>query len=494
MSSPILLKQFEEFSLDHSAAQPVYLQLANAILALIKCGKLNAGQKLPSTRNIASILNVNRITVIKATADLEMQGWLTSAVGRGTFVADYIKDQELLNSGSKSAKFLMESGFDIPQMPYLSSVPLLKIPELHLDDGYPDPRLAPLKELYQSYRSQLTRSGLYHKFGSYADPAGSINYRVAISNYLNGARGFNTKAENIFSIRGTLMGINLVCNALIAPGDVVVSGVPGWRRFEHNILHSKARHIGIPVDENGLVVERLREICKKQRVRMVYVTPHHHYPTTVSLRMDRRLELLQLAAEYGFIILEDDYDFDFHYKHRPLLPLASMDENGMVIYCGSFSKSFSPAFRIGYLVAAENVITHLAKVRVLNDRQGDHIMDNAMADIISDGTIQRYLRKALPVYAHRRDLFCKLMNEELNGVVSFKVPDGGMSVWAVFDKSIDLNTLSEKAYRKGLLLSDGDINVYPDLNALRLGFASSSDDELIRSVELMKSILMSPLV
>jgi GntR family transcriptional regulator/MocR family aminotransferase len=250
-------------------------------------------------------------------------------------------------------------------------------------------------------------------------------------------------------------------------------------------------HIGIPVDEHGLVVDELRKICEQQPVRMVYVTPHHHYPTTVALRMDRRLELLRLANQYGFIIFEDDYDFDFHFKHRPLSPLASADENGMVIYCGSFSKSFSPAFRMGYLVAAENVIALLSRARILLDRQGDHILDNAMADLLNDGTIQRYLRRTLPVYEERRDHFSGLLEKELKGAVKFGVPEGGMSVWTIFDPAIDLTLLSENAFKKGLTISNGKTHVYPQFNAhaLRLGFASASMEELTKSVEILKEIV-----
>lgn len=492
MYSPILRELFECIVLDHHSVRPVYLQLADGILALIKTGTINPGQKLPGSRDVAAMLHINRITAAKAFRELEIQGWIESVVGRGTFVSSHIPEYEperLIESAVGNA--YKTAGFDLTPIDYLPSVNDIRIPELHLDDGYPDPRQAPLKELYRAYRNQLTRSGLYHKFGSYGNPAGSDYYRQTMSEYLNESRSLKTNPLNILSVRGTLMGINLVCSALIAAGDVVVSGVPGWRRVEHNLMHVRAEHIGIAVDEHGIVVDELREICKKKRVRLVYVTPHHHYPTTVPLRIDRRLELLRLAGEYGFIILEDDYDFDFHYKHRPLLPLASADGRGVVIYCGSFSKSFSPAFRMGYLVAAENVIAHLAKVRVLLDRQGDHILDHAMADMINDGTIQRYLRSVLPLYEHRRNLFCKLLREELPDLVSFRIPEGGMSVWTEFDRSVDLNSLVKRAYGKGLLLSDGNVNVYRnrDENTLRLGFASSTDHELIKSVGIIKGLV-----
>ncbi|WP_316744951.1 PLP-dependent aminotransferase family protein [Pedobacter antarcticus] len=490
MSSPIIVELFDNIHFEHPSERAVYLQLADAILSYIKAGKLRAGQKLPGSREVSLTLRINRGTVSKAYEELQMQGWLESIVGKGTFVSGHVPElrPEILVSYSTS-KSQFVSGFNINNQPYLNTSFQLTNTLLHLDDGFPDPKLAPLKELYRGYRSQLTRSGLYHKFGNYGHPDGSELYRQAISVYLNETRGLKTTANNILSVRGTVMGINLVCNALINPGDVVVAGIPGWNKAELNFVHAKARCIGIPVDEYGLVVDELKKICLKQKVRMVYVTPHHHYPTTVSMRIDRRLELLRLASEYGFIVFEDDYDYDFHYAHRPLLPLASADENGMVIYCGSFSKSFSPAFRMGYLVASENVIQHLGKVRVLLDRQGDHILDNAVAGLLDDGTIQRYLRKALAVYQERRDFFCSLLRTELNDVVSFNIPEGGMTVWTSFDPSIDLKVLAEKSLRKGLSISDGIKHQYPSYqtNAIRLGFASCSFDELEQSVGILKA-------
>jgi GntR family transcriptional regulator/MocR family aminotransferase len=491
MDSPIIKEIFSNIKLNPEDERAIYLQLSDKILILIKQGQLTTAQKLPSSRDVARLLNINRVTVVKAFDELQMQGWLESFVGRGTFVSSHIPEPEPkkidINATVNTQKV---AGFTLNEKQYLFNPYFVPTAEFHLDDGFPDPKLAPLTELYRAYRNQLTRSGLYQKFGSYSSPDGSGMYREALSNYLNDTRGLRTTSKNILSVRGTLMGINLACTALLNPGDVVVSGIPGWQRAEHNFLHAKAKHIGISVDEHGLVVDELKKICRQRKVRMVYVTPHHHYPTTVSLRIDRRLELLRLANEYGFIIFEDDYDFDFHYSHRPLLPLASADENGMVIYCGSFSKSFSPAFRMGYLAASENVIEHLANVRVLLDRQGDHILDNAMSELLNDGTVQRYLRKTLMVYEERRNHFCNLLQSELGNIVNFSIPDGGMTVWTEFDRSIDLEKTAKQAYIKGLYISDGKIHQYPtyNKNGIRLGFASSSIENLTKSVDILKGL------
>lgn len=226
---------------------------------------------------------------------------------------------------------------------------------------------------------------------------------------------------------------------------------------------------------------------------MVFVTSHHYYPTTMALRADRRIELLRLAEQYGFIIFEDDYDYDFHYLSKPLLPLASADKAGMVLYCGSFTKTISPAFRVGYLVASENVIRHLAQLRRIIDRQGDILLENAIAELLQNGIIQRYLRKSLRTYRQRRDVFCDLLKTHLGDYVQFQVPVGGMAVWTHFDPAIDLTTLSQKALQHDLYFSAGFRNdeMTPVLNATRLGFASSTPDELANCVEILRKLMCS---
>lgn len=491
MGSPIFNALFSGIRLNTSG-KAIYLQLADSIQAFIRSGKLPAGYKLPASRELAVLLNINRLTISKAYQELELQGWLESHVGKGTFVASHLPElQPTPLKATSVKKTLLVSGFGVNTKPYFNQGPVIVSGKYHLDDGFPDPALAPLKELYRAYRSQLTRGSLYNKYGSYSYPGGSFPFKKALSAHLNQTRGLRTTEDNILTVRGTVMAINLVCNGLIEPGDIIAAGIPGWGRAETNFIHAGAKLLGIPVDENGLIVDELKKICKRKKVRMVYVTPHHHYPTTVSLRMDRRLELLRLSEEYGFIIFEDDYDFDFHYKRKPLLPLASADEQGMVIYCGSFSKTFSPAFRLGYLAASQNVVEHLSRVRLILDRQGDHILENAMAELLNDGTIQRSLRKTVSVYQERRDHFCDLLTSHLSHAVEFNKPEGGMTVWTKFDKGINLEKLAALARKNDLFFSDGRSHQYPSFkeNATRLGFASSGKDELDQSVLILKKLI-----
>ncbi|MDN3582295.1 PLP-dependent aminotransferase family protein [Mucilaginibacter flavus] len=390
--------------LDKEAASPVYLQLTNQLTNFIKTGILIAGYRLPSTRQLAEQLNVHRKTVTRAYEDLLAQGWLESYAGSGTFVAANLPLIKPKTIAINEADTVVKAGFAIKSPVHLQrAVANLNIP-LHLDDGFPDTRIAPVQDISRAYRTQLLTGNPYVRLG-YGDTRGSEWLRNELATYLNATRGLRATPANILVVRGTIMGLNLCCTGLLEPGDTVVTANPGWLGAEANFLQAGARLLKIGVDEYGLNIDELEALCQKQTVRLVYVTSHHHYPTTVALRADRRVNLLALSRKYGFIIFEDDYDYDFHYENKPLMPLASADDAGMVIYCGSFSKTLSPAIRVGYLVASENVIEHLASLRRIIDRQGDTLLENGMAELLQSGIIQRHLRKSLRLYRQRRDLF-----------------------------------------------------------------------------------------
>ncbi|WP_254560905.1 aminotransferase-like domain-containing protein [Dyadobacter diqingensis] len=479
--------------IDKSDRQPVYLQIANQLTDLIRTGIMQSGYQLLSSRQLAEAMDIHRKTVVRAYDELLAQGWLESRAGSGTYVATHfpeIKPQPISNGGKEIPNTKKIAGFSFEDKPYLRRAVLKSMTSLRLDDGFPDPRLAPLEELSRAYRTQLLTGNSYVKLG-YGDTFGAQWLRQELSAYLNETRALKTLPENVLITRGTVMGLHLACTGLLKKGDNVALGELSWSSARMNFIQAGANIFDIPSDEYGIKVDAIEAICQKQPLRLLYVTSHHHYPTTVALRADRRLQLLALSEKYGFIIFEDDYDYDFHYLSKPLLPLAGADRAGMLLYCGSFTKTISPAFRVGYLVGSENVINHLAQIRRIIDRQGDNMLENAMAELLQNGIIQRHLRKSLRTYRQRRDFFCDLLKSELGNYLDFQIPDGGMAVWTRFDPKIDLGTLSQKAHQKDLYFSDGaDSNTLsPKLNSTRLGFASSTQDELEQSVGIIKKLL-----
>jgi GntR family transcriptional regulator/MocR family aminotransferase len=283
------------------------------------------------------------------------------------------------------------------------------------------------------------------------------------------------------------MSIYLAAALLIRPGDRVIVGASNYRYADLCFEHLGATLVRVPVDDQGIDVQAVAALCRKTKIRMLYIVPHHHHPTTVTLSAERRMQLLDLIREQHLPVIEDDYDYDFHYASGPILPLASGDHGGNVLYIGSLTKSLALSIRIGFLVAPSVFIEEAARLRRLMDLRGDNIIEEALASLLDSGDIDRYLKKTNKLYRERRDVFCDLLSAQLDGVIHFKKPDGGMAVWAVFPKKIDLPALSAKASSLGLLINDGSAYRFEGgENGIRMGFASLNEVESREAVRLLR--------
>lgn len=472
---------------------PIYLQIANQIVCQIKESHVQPGARLPGSRAMSDLLEVHRKTVVAAYEDLEAQGWIEIHPSKGAFVNTKLPEKapERLAKSTLKMGFPANTGFEVK--PYRNihdpTTPPLGIIGLH--DG-PDLRLVPTKLISQTYKSILTRK-THIPHLRYYEVEGNHNLRAALSEHLNESRGLQTTPENIFITRGSQMAIFLAAMALLSPGDVVVGGDPGYYYAERVFTHFGAKLVRVPVDQHGLRTDLVKKICESECVRMLYITPHHHFPTTVTLSAERRMELLDLANKCQFAILEDDYDYDFHYESSPLLPLASADSNGMVVYLGSMSKTFAQFLRIGFLVAPTNLLKEIGKIRQFIDVQGDYAMEQTISELFKMGEIKRHMKKALKIYKQRRDHFCELMGDQLGERVQFKKPEGGMSLWAEFNPKFPLTEVSAAARTKGLAMSNGRIyNKSSDLNwnACRLGFAGLNFEEQEFAVDVLRKIMV----
>jgi len=445
---------------------------------------------------MANQLNVHRNTVIKSYEELESQGWITAIPAKGNFINETlpkvkpVTEREAITNKLETSRFTMNSAHSLQDLGILRS----KNYDLHFDDGCPDIRIAPIKAYSKHYKS-LLNSKSKHKFEYSWNLSGHDSLKHALLQFLSETRGINVSSENILITRGSLMGFYLFFKNLLAPNDNVIVAKLNYQPVNQIIKDFKGNLIEVNIDDDGIDVDEIEEICKKKKISAVYVIPHHHHPTTVSLSCARRMKLLMLAKTYNFAIVEDDYDFDFHYKSSPILPLMSSDEHGSVVYAGSFSKSLAPAFRVGYLVAPKNVIENLTHSRRYIDRQGDMLAEQALAMMIEEGELKRHLRKALVTYKNRRDICCELLSTHLKNVVDFKIPHGGLTVWTKFDKNIDLDNLVVQAAKRGLFMVNP--NVYnpknENIHTTRLGFASMNESELEQSVSILKLIINSKL-
>jgi GntR family transcriptional regulator / MocR family aminotransferase len=287
------------------------------------------------------------------------------------------------------------------------------------------------------------------------------------------------------------MALYLTACTLVEPGDHIAVEDPGyspaWKTFEQ----AGARLVPIKTDDGGICIEDMEKVCLCTKIKAVYVTPHHQFPTTVTLKIDRRLKLIELSNRFGFAIIEDDYDHEFHFASKSLLPLASYDNAPNVIYISSLSKIVAPAVRIGYVLAPEAFINQMAAIRKMIDVQGDNVMEHAIAELMEDGAIGRHARRAYKVYAERRNLMEEMLNEYLGDKVSFTKPDGGLSFWVRLHKAANTEQLAARLLKKGVSVMPTESFSFSGtpLNALRLGYASLTAQELKDGLTIISKAL-----
>ncbi|MDE1206692.1 PLP-dependent aminotransferase family protein [Tenacibaculum larymnensis] len=475
--------------LNKSLKEPLYLQLANQFILLIREGKLSPGTKLVGSRTLADLLQVHRKTVVACYEELLLQGWVESIPKKGTFVNNSLPlvQKVALADTIKTTKN-ENSGFNFYQNNHLLEKKAEKREEvLYINDGTSDTRLTPTEEIARIYRKIASKKSIY-TFLDYNSTHGNIKLREVLAMYLNSSRGLKITKDNILITRGSQMGMWLSTQLLLKENDVIIVGETNYSSADITFQHQKAQIKRISVDENGIVVEQIERICKEQPIKAVYVTSHHHHPTTVTLSAERRIHLLNLAQKYNFAIIEDDYDYDFNYNHAPILPLASHDTSGNVIYIGSVCKTVAPVFRIGYLVASEDFVNEAAKLRGYIDRQGDALLELTFAEFIKSGDLDRHIRKLMRIYLQRRDLFCRLLKKELDGYFQFEVPKGGMAIWVQLNKQYSWNEVAKEARKYQLEIGEWQRYGLANKkhNAIRIGFASYNDNEIKLLIERLK--------
>jgi GntR family transcriptional regulator/MocR family aminotransferase len=485
-----------QIALARDLAMPAYLQIAHALIDAIRRGGLASGSALPGTRELAARIGVNRKTVQQSYDELVAQGWLTTEATRGTFVSAALPlVPDATQAGATRprpgyAPCPKEAEFTLRRIAPDLPVSLPPPGTLVFDDGTPDTRLMPAELVARAYRRALLQSARHNRLG-YGDSRGSLSLRQAVAEMLRTDRGLDCTADNICITRGSQMGIFLVARLLAQTGDSVAIESISYPPAREAFIAAGARILSIDIDDQGMQLDRLEALCRQAAVRAVYVTPHHHFPTTVVLPPERRIRLLALAEQFGFVIVEDDYDHEFHFSHRPMLPLASTHGWGKLIYIGSLSKLLSPSLRIGYLVAAESVVTRAAAEIMIIDRQGDPVMEAMAAEIMTAGVLKRHARKVLRIYAERRECLAAALQQELGDAVAFSLPPGGLALWVNFAPHIDLPALAAAGLKAGVGITPGQAFAAngDKIQGARLGFGSLDEGELREAVRRLKQAL-----
>ncbi len=466
-------------NIDKKSKQAIYIQLANQLIPLMKTGVLTPNTKLPSSRTMAEMVGLHRKTIVACYDELLIQGWLVSKPKQGTYVHAELPLLKPRTLESSHQPIPNKTGFSF----YKKDQSNRTLPPRHddityINDGVTDVRLTPIQEIGQLYRS-VCNSQLVTRHLDYGSTLGNLELREVLVKYLNETRGIKLTIENIMITRGSQHGIYLATQLLVQSDDIVLAGTTNYISADYTFVNAGAKIMRVPVDEYGINTKAVEKVCQQKKVRAIYVTSHHHHPTTKTMSAERRLHLLNLAQAYQFAIIEDDYDYDFHYNQAPILPLMSHDIHGQVIYIGSLCKTVAPTFRVGYMIAAKDFVTEASNLRRYIDRQGDPLLELTFAKFIQSGSLNRHINKTLKVYRKRRDLFVDQLNE-LKEFFEFDIPAGGMAFWLRLKRPYTWDQVATRARNHKLEIGEWqryDLNNNGH-NAIRLGFATYNEEEI----------------
>jgi GntR family transcriptional regulator/MocR family aminotransferase len=389
--------------LDPKNKMHLQMQIYEQIAAGIREGRLKPGGILPSSRDLSKRLGVSRNTVSEAYEKLVADGYISTAPARGTFVSNTVPEDAM----STGARPLLERAEPISS---------INLPLPYTGRGYPGLYVAPDAQIRidfrygrsdaQSFPAKIWRrllleclGGASERISQYNDPTGLPELRQLIAGYLGPSRGMSVTAENIIIVGGFQQGISLAAHLMVGVNTPVVMEAPCYRGAAFLFETYGGKVIPVPVDEFGIDVDRL----PNHRVKLIYVTPSHQFPTGVTMSLERRMALLDWAARSGAYILEADIDSDFRYEGSLLPSLQSLDRHGCVIYLNSYSRSLGPGLRLGYMVVPSDLLRAATTLKALIDNGSPWLEQATLAQFIRNGSLVNHLKRLRNTYQCRRD-------------------------------------------------------------------------------------------
>ncbi|MDQ6738208.1 MAG: PLP-dependent aminotransferase family protein [Gemmatimonadota bacterium] len=457
---------------DNSLDAPLWRQIYDQLRDAIVSGRLATGTKLPASRVLGKDLVVSRNSVNAAYEQLRAEGYLEQRQRLGSFVASVIPDvaarpqsrpvdvpearaaaqlqkppqaqqppQRHANLSSTGAVFV-RAAERLSQSRQLSdwATPLA------FRIGDPATDAFPLA-LWSRLVARRWRTGQVPL--GYSDPAGAIELRRAIAEYLNTSRGVRCEPEQVFIASGTQQALDLAMRLVLSPGDPVWVENPGYPGARSAVEGAGATVVPVSVDDEGLSVEHGIRLCPN--ARGVYVTPSHQFPLGAVMSVTRRLALLRWAAEADAWIFEDDYDSEFRYASRPLPSLQGLDEHGRVIYTGTFSKTLFPALRLAYVVSPPSLVDAFQAACILGGRYAPTDGQLVVTDFINEGHFERHLRRMRALYASRQHALLDCVRDFLADSLDVAPSAAGLHLVAwLKDPQFDARQVSARAADAGV--------------------------------------------
>lgn len=465
--------------LDRASPTPLRHQIYEEWRREILSGRFSPGDRVPSTRELAGALGVSRSTVSEAWEQLIAEGYLEAARGSGTFVCRELPDKLLApgrrpgtGARDEARVKLSRYGAGLNQdFRRPAAVPgVIRFPP-----GIPDRDHFPFA-LWRSLLVRHLRDAPPAVFDYAESSAGHPRLRSEIAAYVARMRAVRCTPEQVIVVNGSQQALDLCARLFIDPGDPVVVEDPGYPGARRAFQAHGARLLPLAIDADGIAIRRLSQLAG-----LVYVTPSHQFPTGIEMSLARRLELIQWAHTFDAVIVEDDYSSEYRYSGPPLPSLQGLSGRVPVIYIGTFSKVMFPGLRIGYVIAPRSLTARFERAKWLADRHSAVLEQCALADFLSEGHLDRHIRRMRRLYALRRQVLIESLRRHFGNQVKVSGAEAGMHAMVRFE---DQRIMSRAAQNKVQLVSaDGYYLTRPPGQEVLMGFSAIGERTIREGVK-----------
>lgn len=470
---------------DRTSPVPLYRQITEFIRQKIKTGEWPLGSKIPTERQLAALLGVNRSTVVTAYSELAADGLIEGNSGSGTRVIN--------NTWAVMAATALpdwdtytRSGLFRPNLPIVQEINRTESDDqlIHLGTAGPPPELYP-RELLQSILGELPE-----KMGSlgYEEPKGLYHLREQVCAYAR-SRGIEATPSSVLIVSGALQAFQLISIGLLKKGAAVLAESPSFIQSLFVFQSAGTRLVGLPLDEEGLQTEALADKANEWKGGILYTNPCFHNPTGIVMSERRREQLLAICQERQLPIIEDDVYRDLWLDEQPPLPLKARDQHGLILYLGSMSKCFGPGLRIGWLIGPEPVINRLADLKMQLDYGASSLSQWLVAECLKGGWYELHLQRTRELLRKRREAAVQALQRYMNGLATWTLPGGGFFIWLRLQKPLSLRLLFEHALSGGVLLYPGNIYEHSDQRHIRLSYGYASGEQLEEGIKRLAGFI-----
>lgn len=470
---------------DKNKVTPVYKQIIQYVCDRVASGEWVIGARLPSQRTMAKLFNVNRSTISIAIDELTSYGIISGKSGAGTQIVS--NTWALMLPTKPSWKKLISSGYFQENNHRLQQINQLEFePNIaRLGTGELDLRLFPQKmwtEVLQKMSTEITSLG-------YAEPLGILELREAIVEHMR-QFGINVSTENILVTSGALQALQLIASCMLKEGSTVFTEAPTYLKSLQMFQSAGLKLNGITMDHDGLEYWKIKNQIKNSESSILYTIPTNQNPTGITMSDIRRKELMDFCIKNRLPIIEDGAYQELCFDNDQFKPLKSIDDNGMVMYLGSASKTLAPGLRIGWVIASKPVIQRLGDAKMQMDYGASSLSQLVFAEFLKSGKYSSYLVDLKKTLKKRRDNALECLAKYFSQLATWNKPIGGFYIWLTFNENIEADDIFERALKKKILLNPGDIYDFKHNRSIRISFAYLECDEFKESIKKLALLLM----